>query len=73
MRLLRRVGIPLLAILILLALLLAAVVLIYEQKGVRLPFSRYSDDMTAEACAPMQEHTSSVFENKSTPNWRIIK
>ena len=50
MTLLRKYGIPLVAILILLVLLVAVLVLIYQQNGLLLPF----------AAQPDKEETSSV-------------
>lgn len=72
MRLLRQVGIPLLAILILLSLLLAAVILIYEQKGRMLPFASHSGNETTEASNHQPSVVEYIQENYN-PDWRILK
>ncbi len=73
MNLFRNAIIPLIAILILLALLVAAIVLIYEQKGLLLPFASQPDEATAETtvCAP--KIVLCLNENTLFSNWRILK
>jgi len=64
--------IPLVAILILLALLLTVLVLVYKQKGVLLPFATQPDG-PAENTVRHPNFKSYMIENKLIPNWRILK
>ena len=72
MSLLRKVGIPLLAILILLVLLLAVLILVYEQNGLLLPFASQPGNQESEtvACFPSKIET---MNNTIILNWRIMK
>ena len=73
MRLLRKVGIPLAAILILLALLIAVIILKYEQEGMFLPFAVRPDIEGTETSACQQNTVEYIKENILIPNWRITK
>ena len=71
MKLLKKIGFPLLAIIILLALLLAVLILMYEQNGLFLPFASHPDNAETEnaECTPRVPETTN---NTLSVNWRII-
>ena len=55
------------AILVLLALLVAVLVVIYDQNGIFLPFASRPD------AVPLKAVIDQINENVYIPNWRIIK
>lgn len=61
------------AILVLLALLVAVLVVIYDQSGIFLPFASRPDAVPPETVAFLPEIIDQINENVNIPNWRIIK
>lgn len=70
MALLRKVGIPLVALLVLLAMLLAVLIIIYDQNGVFLPFAAQPDDTEAETSIYIPDNDEFKI-NILFSNWRL--
>jgi hypothetical protein len=72
MKLLRDFGIPLVALLVLLALLLAVLIIIYDQNGIFLPFAVQPEETDADTavCIPDNDEykTNILFLN-----WRLLQ
>lgn len=67
MYLLRKLGIPLTALLILSIFALITVILLYEQNGLQLPsFDRY-DPIATETTVYQEESTSCLYFDNKTP------
>ena len=63
MKLLRDFGIPLVALLVLLALLLAVLIIIYDQNGIFLPFAAQPEETDADTavCIPDNDEYKTNF------------
>ena len=73
MDLFRKFGWLIIAILVLLALLVAVLVVIYDQNGIFLPFSSQPDAAPPETVAFLPVKIDQINENVYIPNWRIMK
>ncbi len=73
MDLFRKYGWLIIAILVLLALLVAVLVVIYDQNGILLPFASQPDAVPPETVAFLPDKIDQINENVYIPNWRIMK
>lgn len=72
MELFRNFGWLIIAILVLLALLIAALVVVYDQNGLFLPFAAQPDSEVTTAALCLHDQNS-LNNNIIIPNWRILK
>ncbi len=73
MDLFRNFGWLFIAILVLLVLLVAVLVVMYDQNGVFLPFSTQPDPVPPETVALIPYIIDQINENVYIPNWRMLK